>query len=369
MQIDSLNIGYLRNLSSVALKLGPSFNLFWGPNGSGKTSILEAIHLLSSGRSFRSLSAKNILTIGQSRCWVSARVSSAADQGLGASMPIGIERSANGVLKMRIAEQECHSIGTLARVLAVQLINSESYALLEGDPSVRRKFLNWIMFHVEHSFHGTWQRFSRALEQRNALLKTENPKEFLAEMPVWNQEIVEYGEMIDAQRKALVVDLLPIFSNLMTELLPLKTNISIEYQQGWPKGVALAGALEQSVGRDLALKYTTVGPHRAELEILLNGIPAKSFLSRGELKIFICGLLISRAILLKQKENRQCIFLVDDLHAELDERATGVVLSALKSLKTQVFVTSIEADVLMRWFQGEQIQCFGLSDGIVTVKS
>lgn len=365
MQIDSLNIAHLRNLSSVELKLSPSFNVFWGQNGSGKTSVLEAIHLLSSGRSFRSFSAKNILTIGQARCWVSAMVSAHADEGLGTAMPMGIERSLNGALKMRVAEKECHSVSALARVLAVQLINSESYSLLEADPSVRRKFLNWIMFHVEHSFHGIWQRFSRALQQRNALLKTDHCRESLEEMNVWNQEIVEYGEIIDDQRKAVLVELLPIFSSLVAELLPLKRNISIQYQQGWPEGCGLAEALGQSLDRDLALRYTTAGPQRAELEILLDGIPAKSLLSRGELKIFICGLLIARAILLKQKENRQCIFLVDDLHAELDDRATGVVLTALKSLKTQVLVTSIEAGTLMPWLNDGQMQSFGLKAGTV----
>jgi len=169
MQLNSLSISNLRNLHSIHLDLHPHFNIICGENGSGKTSLLEAIHLLSTGRSFRAKQAKQIIRFGQKACLVAGAVSSMSDTGR--ATRIGVERLLSGGIKIRVAEQDCTSIAELAKNLPLQLINSESYCLLEASPQYRRQFLDWILFHVEQSFFPVWQRFKRALQQRNAALR------------------------------------------------------------------------------------------------------------------------------------------------------------------------------------------------------
>ncbi len=364
MQLDSLHIAQLRNLLSLELHPGPGFNFISGTNGSGKTSILEAIHLLATGRSFRSPQAKTLISVGASYCRVSALVSPGADQGVGVSaVRLGVERSSAGGLKMRLAETDCHSLALFAKSLALQLMNSNSYDLLEAEPSGRRNFLNWIMFHVEHSFHGIWQRFVRALQQRNAVLRTPGARPNI-DILAWNQEIINMGQMIDAQRKALLQELLPIFSEVVGLLFDVRREINIQYQQGWSQGFSLEAALAASLTRDLALGYTTVGPQRSDLSFLMDGLPVKSLLSRGELKLFIAALFIARARLFHAKEGRRCIFLIDDLHAELDERAAAALLSCLGSLQTQVFITGIDTRGFSPWLQGASPH-FKLASGVL----
>ncbi len=364
MHLNSLSITNLRNIAQAELALAPGFNLFFGQNGSGKTSILEAVHLLASGRSFRSMHAKNIIRVGEASYRVAGLASTLKEQALRSPISLGVERFASGASKIRLAEKDCHSMAMLAKVLAIQLINSDSYDLLEADPSHRRRFMDWMMFHVEHSFHPVWQRFNRALQQRNAVLRMENTGQH-DNISAWNYELVQTGQIIDVQRKALLTEFIPIFSAMVAELLGLQKEISIRYEQGWPTDYSLEAALNKYLSRDLALKYTTVGPQRADLEILIDGIPAKSLLSRGELKLFIAALLISRAVLLHKKEDRRCLFLVDDLHAELDDRAAGALISALSSLGSQVLISSVLKESVSAFLKEGEVRCFGVSAGVV----
>ena len=364
MQLNSLSIINLRNIAQAELSLSSGFNLFFGQNGSGKTSILEAVHLLASGRSFRSMHARNIIRVGEASYRVSGLASPLKEPALRSPLSLGVERFASGATKIRLAEKDCHSMAMLAKVLAIQLINSDSYDLLEADPSHRRRFVDWMMFHVEHSFHPVWQRFNRALQQRNAVLRMENTGKH-DDISAWNHELVQTGQIIDAQRKALLAEFIPIFSAMVAELLGLQKEIRIRYEQGWSTDYSLEGALNKYLSRDRALKYTTVGPQRADLEILIDGIPAKSLLSRGELKLFIAALLISRAVLLHKKEDRKCLFLVDDLHAELDERAAGALIGALSNLGSQVFISSVLKESVSTFLNEEEVRCFSVRGGVV----
>ncbi len=365
MHLNTLSISNLRNITQAELTLVPGFNLFFGQNGSGKTSILEAVHLLTSGRSFRSTQAKNIIRIGEPSYRVSGLVSPLGERLKRSLLPLGIERFASGATKIRLAEKDCHSMAELAKVLALQLINSDSYDLLEADPSHRRRFIDWMMFHVEHSFHPVWQRFNRALQQRNALLRMESTEQG-GDIAAWNHELVQTGQIIDTQRKALLAEFIPIFSERVAELLGLKKEISIRYEQGWPTDYSLEEALNKYLSRDLALKYTTVGPQRADLEILIDGIPAKSLLSRGELKLFIAALLIARAVLFHKKEGHRCVFLVDDLHAELDDRAAGALIGALSSLESQILISSVLKEAVSSFLKSGEVRCFGVENGLVS---
>ncbi len=368
MQFDSLSITNLRNISQAELILSPGFNLFFGQNGSGKTSILEAAHLLASGRSFRSIQATNLIRIGQNSYRVSGLASPLRGRLERSPIPVGIERFANGATKIRLAEKDCHSMATLAKVLAIQLINSDSYDLLEADPSYRRRFIDWMMFHVEHSFHPTWQRFNRALQQRNAVLRMEGMGQS-ADISVWNHELIHAGQIIDAQRKALLASFVPIFSEIVEQLLGLSAEIAIRYEQGWPEDYSLEEALSKYLSRDLALKYTTVGPQRADLTILIDGIPVKSLLSRGELKLFIASMLIARAVLLHQKEGHRCVFLVDDLHAELDDRAAAALMGMLSKLEAQVLISSVLKESVSSFLKEGELQSFELRAGVVSAFS
>jgi DNA replication and repair protein RecF len=345
MQLNSLSISNLRNLQSVHFDLHSHFNIICGENGSGKTSLLEAIHLLSTGRSFRAKQAKQIIRFGQKACLVAGAISPVSDTNR--STRIGVERLLNGSIKIRVAEQDCASIAELAKNLPLQLINSESYCLLEASPQYRRQFLDWILFHVEHSFFPVWQRFKRALQQRNAALRGGRSCS-QQDVRAWDKELSAAGVEIDQQRKRIVEELLPVFTESIESLLTFKDGLKIQYLSGWDKEQSLEEALMESFERDIAWGYTTVGPQRAEVEFWVDGAPAKTLLSRGQLKLFICALLMARAKLLAKSQGRRCLFLIDDLTSELDQGASTHLLDALFKLGSQVVIACIDAVPLVQ---------------------
>jgi DNA replication and repair protein RecF len=368
MQLNSLQIFNLRNLASVDLNLNSHLNIFWGKNGGGKTSLLEAIYLLAMGRSFRTAKPQQTIRFGEKSCVISGVVSTKVtveENNLLPPIRLGIERFHTGSPKIRLAEQDCHSIVELARVLPIQLINSSSYDILEANPQVRRQFLDWLMFHVEHSFHTTWQRFKRALAQRNAALKSSSQLS-LADIRVWDKEFIDAGEQLDKARLNMVEQFIPEFLEIVGNLLKIKGQISVRYCRGWDEKMGLAEALDRVFLRDKEWGHTTLGPQKADLEFLLDKVPAKNVLSRGQSKLFVCALLMARAQFLLKKNNRRCVFLIDDLNSELDMGAATALVESIYKWGGQVLITNIEDKPIIKILNGKDHSMFHVEHGQIS---
>ncbi len=364
MQLNALSLSNLRNLRSLDLAFNSNFNIFWGENGGGKTSLLEAIHLLTTGRSFRARQSRQLITFGEASCLISGIVAPRDPQN-GLAIRLGIERQQAGGLKIRLGEEDCPSIALLAKTLPVQLINSDSYDILEAAPQYRRQFTDWLMFHVEHSFYPTWQRFKRALLQRNAALKgfrqsTDD------NIHLWDKEFSETGQILNNLREEVLKDFIPIFTETLSTMLNLEKKVTVQYESGWDTKYSLEEALARSLERDKAWGYTTVGPQRADLEFLVGGVSVKNILSRGQLKLFIAALIMARAILLHQRQERRSVFLIDDLNSELDQEASRLLVQALGSLGSQVLITSVEGKPLSELLAGRDFTRYRVNRGKIT---
>lgn len=332
----------LRNLAEATLSLSPCFNLFFGNNGSGKTSLLEAVYLLTTGRSFRAPRAEEFISYQASSCILSGQLQSANQEDWGKQSRLGIMRDRTGGLVMRVDEKTCATRAELAKILPVQIMNTESYQLLDLPPQKRRDFLDWGMFHVEHSFFSNWQRYSRALKQRNAALKRVKQEGEQA-VYVWDAELIEIGEVIHQHRSAFLDTFIPVFNEYLKDFLSIEA-YSFDYKRGWDLKKSLEEAFLAARSRDLALGYTTVGTHRADLKFYLNEAPIESMFSRGQLKLFVSALMLARSAWLFAQTGRRSLFLLDDLHSELDKEASLRLLKGLKDLGGQVWVTAIEGE-------------------------
>ena len=167
MPLKRLTVTAVRNLHPVTLHPSPRINIISGDNGSGKTSLLEAIHILGLARSFRSTRLQPVIQHGQDACTVFAEMILSN----GTACAIGITRSKEADYQIRIDGQTVRSAAQLAETLPLQLINPDSFRLLEGAPKQRRQYLDWGVFHVEHQFLAVWQRKKKSLKQRNSLLR------------------------------------------------------------------------------------------------------------------------------------------------------------------------------------------------------
>lgn len=344
MYLTRLNIHSLRNLHEVTLFPHPQFNFFFGSNGSGKTSLLEGIHLLAVGRSFRSRQIQTLITHQKNTLACFGEMHDVH----GIKTSLGIEKNRQGEVRCKVAGESCERLSVFASLLPLQLITPETFKLLVAGPEERRKFLDWGVFHVEHTFSGLCQRYQRLLKQRNAALKQSKSAKS-SSLQVWEKELAAVGEKITVHRQAHLVALKPFLEEARLALLPSHP-IQFGYAQGWPAGKTLEAALFDAASQDERWGYTSVGPHRAEVEVNLEGFAAHQVLSRGQQKLLVCALHLAQAQQLFAATGKKCIYLIDDLASELDSANRARLLSLLAAQQHQVFLTGVDA-------QGWQAVC------------
>lgn len=344
-----LQVSHLRNLNDVSIVLSPDVNLFYGKNGSGKTSLLEAIALLGLGRSFRSHKIRSVIEHDQSKLTVFAELASVDNH----KITIGLQKSRSGQNVIRVNGDNIQSAISLAQQLPLQIINADSFLLLEGSSSQRRRFLDWMVFHVKPEFSDIWKRLQRIIKQRNSMLK--HDKISYQDIAVWDLEFVSVSNKINALRKEVFIDFKECFFDDSNQFNNLGFTIDIAYIAGWNEEESFANVLEANFLRDSRSGYTHSGPHRADLRFNVGSQLAADVLSRGQEKALICSLHIVQAHLFSAKTNRHCVFLVDDLLAELDVDNAKKLSTALMMLNSQVFVTGIYKDNLLSvWDLDEQ---------------
>ena len=340
MSLQSFYCQGVRNLETQQITFSPQLNLLYGVNGSGKTSMLEAIHLLALGRSFRTHLLNRVINHHQPLLTIHGKILDKNNF----EIPVGLQRSKEGTRQIKVANDVVPSAAELAKLLPVKVINPDSYQLLEAGPTVRRKFIDWGVFHVEHLFLECWRKCQRLLQQRNQALKQGG-----GELWAWDKGLVEVAEQIKIMRNEYLQQLFPIFNQVLEQLAELPT-LKLSYWPGWDPESEYQQGLSQNRQRDQKQGFTQAGPHRCDLKVTCKGQPAYEVLSRGQQKVVVNSLLLAQGILLREKQQKQCIYLVDDLPAELDCKHRQRLGAKLIELEAQVFVTGIEKQELLQSF-------------------
>lgn len=340
MRLTAVDIRDVRVVRAAAMEPAPDVNLLLGPNAAGKTSLLEAIHILATGRSFAASRTARVIRIEAGPLRVVGRVQGAAG---GAVHRLGIERGGSGPARMRVDGRPAERIAELARLLPVVAIHPQSHDLILGGPGERRRLLDLGLFHVEQGFHDLWQRYRRALSQRNVLLRRRAPE---PELVPWEAELARTGEGLDQLRRRYVESLADSVRTLAPDLFGDDVAIALEYRRGWNEGETLADALSRLRSRDLEQRVTGVGPHRADLVIRFDGRDVRQRISRGQQKLLVYLLRLAQARQLAAAGDGSCLLLLDDLPAELDADRRERVMRAAVSVGAQCFVTALEEETV-----------------------
>lgn len=356
MHLSTLQIQYFRNLQLGQLNLCPGFNVFYGENGSGKTSIVEAIYFLAHGRSFRTSLLNRIIAEHQHEFTVFSELTDHAE-----NYRLGVSRARDGSAKIRLDGKNLSSNADIARRIPMLLFHPESFDLLSGGSKGRRQLLDWGVFHQEPDFFKLWQDARRLIQQRNATLKTHYSPQILMS---WDQQLIPIAEQMDQYRAAYVAQLKPVLESLVGDFLA-QFKVHLQYYRGWSKDQSLAEALSLHLESDKKSGHSHCGPHRADLRLKIGHAAAEEVLSRGQQKLLICALKIAQGMLLQKRQGRNCIYLLDDMASELDEHNRSLLLNHLKNLHSQVFLTSIDRDSLLKYLPEVNIQTFWVNQGEV----
>ena len=410
-ELTRLEVTGIRNLLDVCMQPQPGLNLIYGENGSGKTSLLEAIHLLSTGRSFRSGRVGSLINHQRDTALVVIHLADGT--------AIGLEKSRHKGNTLKLNGRNQQGWEEVARRLPVQVLDAHAFQLLEGGPKARRRFLDWGVFHVEHSFLAAWRDARRCLANRNLLLRrmagsrggsaaaagTANG-EAMSQISAWNEQLSKAAAIVDQARRAYFAEFLPradAMYRILTggegvaaaageadasgqnspqpdslrvpepaaqqkqdnatgaeagngapaQIAPPANNpaaespppsgpppVTLDYEPGWDASRPLQEVLQDSLQQDIKYRSTQQGPHRADIVVHSRGERAVEVLSRGQQKLLVCALKLAQGSMLAESLGKKCIYLADDLPAELDPRNTAAVLAALQSQQGQLFVTS-----------------------------
>jgi DNA replication and repair protein RecF len=356
MSIESLVLQGVRNLAPLSITPSSGVNLIHGLNGSGKTSLLESIYYLAYCKSFRTHKHKNMIQHDQPQFTAFCKLTNAKG-----NQQLGIERNIKGERRIKLNGEWMQSAAQLAQLLPVQLLDPSMLKLLEGSPQLRREYLDWGVFHVEHDFISLWRQFKKAHQTRNALLKSGGCS--APEREIWHRSLADLADKLNTMRQDYIKRLKPCFDRYI-ELLNPSLNVTMSFYQGWGKDRDYYDVLNESWDSDLKQGFTQMGPQRADLRLKVNNQPSSEVLSRGQQKMVVCALKLAQAEIYQQVSSSPCIFLVDDLSAELDINHRKALCTLLESLKCQVFVTAVEATQMADcWSVSSQLKMFHVEHG------
>ena len=333
MPIESFSARNFRCLAELEFEADPLYNLIVGPNGSGKTSILEAVGYLGRGKSFRGAPTASLVRHGEDAFVLFGRVLDG-----GRRSGVGVRNSAAG-LEVRVDGESAGGAAALAEALPLQIIDPDVHDLVAGAPDGRRRYLDWLAFHVEPGYLESWRRFRRALKQRNAALRAPGGR---AAIDNWSAELCEYARSIDEGRRAALAVATDALQEMAESLLGGATRF--EYRPGWPEDKSLADALAASVDRDVQQGSTQYGPHRADLKLIYDDRQARKLVSRGQQKLLACAMVLAAAETAQAALEKPLLLLLDDPAAELDGDSLARLMGRVVGLGCQVIATSLEAE-------------------------
>lgn len=338
----------------MRIDLCPGINFFIGENGSGKTSILESFDVLSRGHSFRTNRKADLIKSQQQGLLIGATI----DRD-GTDQKLSIQKGEDNKTVVTVNGETADSLAEAAKLLPVRAFHPDSHLLVQGGSSERRRFLDWGVFHVKPEFLACWNRFQRCLKQRNALLKQR--KRTRPEQ--WDDQIIECAAQIDACRSEYFYSWRTVVRDFLSELKPGK-ELLVEYDRGWPADRDLAGLLEECYETDREKGTTQFGPHRADVHLLWDGLPAKCTASRGQQKVIALVMMLAQIRHFVRTLGKEGLVLIDDLASELDQKHRAWALRELRGLEQQTIVTQTENGLdLSAW---PEMKTFHVKQGSIT---
>ena len=355
MSIASLKLKHFRCFKSAKLDFSESINFFYGRNGSGKTSILEAIYLCSTGRSFKTPNIKQCIKKNTEQFNISSISSD--------SSILEIKKNTNNSIQLQINNTKANAINLFRRVPSTQLDN-KTFSLFSESPSYRRKIMDRALIAAKKDYSTNFFRYNKVLSQRNNALRNSH----FPDLDTWDKLLIQASEKICRERKVFF-DLLSDEFHLMSKLLDgadcykIVKDIRVELYSGWKEAQDFKSALFESRHRDLRTKTTNVGPHRSDIKFFFGDDDVKNRLSRGEQKLVAIVWCAAINKTITKHYNTSPILIIDDLGSELDAVFYNELLKFLSLSENQLFFSNIsdafnskilKSDLISQKFHVEQ---------------
>lgn len=359
MKINALELENYRNIEKLSLTFD-DVNIIYGENAQGKTNLIEAIYLFTGAKSFRGVRDKELIKFG---CDFSKLKIDFTNKSRKQTAEIAIknkrEATLNGVKKK--------SPVLLGEELKAVIFSPVHLSMIKDGPGERRKFADSALCQIKSGYRNILKEYNKALAQRNSLLKDIAFNSSLSDMLyIWDKSFAKYGAKIIYQRQKYIEALIPYAKEIFNGLSNGREDIDLVLTGAFDyKNLTLDEienkmmiALQNNRQVDMIMKITTIGPHRDDIEILINGKSARKYGSQGQQRSCVLALKLAEASLLREKTQDEPVALLDDVMSELDEGRQDYILNHIKDW--QVFITCCDPASVLRLKQGKT---FHINDG------
>jgi DNA replication and repair protein RecF len=352
--VRALSLTDFRSYPSAALDFEPGVTAFVGPNGQGKTNLVEAVGYLATLASHRAAHDAPLVRSGVERAVVRGVVSDA-----GRDATIEVEISPGRANRARLNGSVVSRARDVLGVLRTVLFAPEDLAIVKGDPAQRRTYLDDLLVARAPRFAAVRSDYDRVLKQRNALLKSAGGARRsganLRTLDVWDTHLAEAGAALLAGRLELVAALAPLVDKAYTDVSGGAGPVIVEYRSALSDevtrtpdrgvlGAALAAALAEARDRELDRGITLVGPHRDDLDLSIAALPARGYASHGESWSLALALRLAGYDLLRS-EGSEPVLVLDDVFAELDDRRRAALAELVEPAEQVLITAAVAADV------------------------
>ena len=353
MVVKQLLLNDFRHFSSCLFEFDDSTNLIVGRNGSGKTSLLEAVYYLAYAKSFRSRSPDGLIAHHKQRFQIDAQVLHPPSSHLVQSS----HSMTKGDARLKVDHDTQLRQADLARMLPVVFIDTSTHRDFADTPKNRRDYINWCCFYTQEDYHDHLSKYQRALQHRNQLLKQYKTRGIRpdSQLKTWTEPLLFYANKVHQTRQALFATL----NATLATMWPYFFNsppAQLVYQFGWKAEKDYADCLTQALGQDLIYGYTQHGPHRADIQCLTHdSLPIFQTFSQGQQKLFSYLLRFIQLELVRSTHKMHRILLIDDLPAELDQANQKKIIALMNDTPCQKFVTALTPDLFQDNFSTHAI--------------
>lgn len=336
MFLRKLSLTNFKNYDSTDLEFSPRINCFVGNNGVGKTNILDAVHYLSLTKSFFNNIDSVSIRHGEEYFIINGVFDRDGEED---QIYCAFQKQKQKVLKKN--SKEYQKLSEHVGKYPVVMISPADSALIAEGSEERRRFLNKIISQYNAEYLDSALKYSKALQHRNRLLKDFRIKGKFEkdELMIWDSQLVKYGTIVFDERKKLVDELIPVFQENYSKICSGKEEVKLSYRSHLSEG-DFAEALENSVTRDRFLEYTTVGIHKDDLMLEMNGHPVKALGSQGQQKSYLVALKLAKFDYIKRKSGISPILLLDDIFDKFDaDRVEQIIRLVGNHRFGQIFIT------------------------------
>jgi len=338
VRIDNYSAANLRSLNFISFVPGPKINLIVGQNNAGKTSILEGINVCSTLKSFKPVTTDSLINNQKKELKIALNVSKSAE-----THSISLKKHLKASIFVQVDEKRIPA-SKLSLAFPVIALSFGTENIINLGSEARRGLLDWGLFHVEPTYLSLFKDYTKCLKQRNILLRDKSSDN----LDYWTNKLCAFGDAINIKRKEYFLRLLDQYAHLINKFSLDKEidiyddikNTQISYYQGWVNTLSMNDAIMASIEKDRALKYTTAGPHKADIVININNEPLKQTGSMSSQVIISLLMMLAQCQVFHMEHGYRPILLIDDLFFGIDDKNLRLVINLLRELSAQCFLTA-----------------------------